>query len=289
MKVFMVFFGGGEPLCQKDFMDIAAYTKNQGIEMCLLSNLTLIDAGIAQQLRDVGFYKIEGNLDGNTSEVYEALRQTKGSFQRTIQGIRHCVNVGLPVRVNCTLTRLNYKYIREIVELACNLGVMDIAFLRLIPAGRGDENFVKLDVGDDFYSKELVPKLNKLRTEFAGKIGIGFEQETELNKLSDPNNTMPWCGSGRIHCTITPEGNVKPDPSFPDNDPKAIAGNILNDNFRIIWSGSEIFRKIRHTRFSGCQNCRHIQCAGGDVYRIYHHYGEIMAHRDPRCMQNGAE
>jgi MoaA/NifB/PqqE/SkfB family radical SAM enzyme len=289
MHVFFVFFGGGEPLCRKDFMDIAAHTRRRGMDMCLLSNLTLVDAEIAQRLRDVGFYKIEGNLDGPNAEIYENLRQTKGSFEKTVNGIRNCVSVGLPVRVNCTLTRLNYEYIEDIISLAFDLGVTDIAFIRLIPAGRGDKNFVNLDFGEDFYRRELVPKLHELRLKYRNKIDVGFEQENELIKLHDPNNAMPWCGSGRIHCTVTSNGDVKPDHSFPDSDPNIIAGNILKNDFEIIWRESSVFKIIRQTKLAECLGCKHIQCAGGDVYRIYRHYGRLMGGKDPRCLETGGK
>jgi len=287
MKVFLIFFGGGEPLCRDDFFDIAAYTKMKGIEMCLLSNLTLIDYNIASRLKEIGFYKVEGNLDGHTAETYENLRQVPGSFKRTIEGIQHCLKVGLPVRINCTLTKLNYQFIEEITEFAYNLGVTDIAFIRLIPAGRGDKNFDKLNISEKFYRERVLPLLRKLRIEYENKINVGYEQDEHIIILSDPNKIMPWCGSGRIHCTITPEGFVKPDHSFPDDDMQVIAGNILKDSFIRIWQEAPVFKKIRNTVFSECYGCRHVQCAGGDVYRIYHHYGVIMGGRDPRCEETG--
>lgn len=283
MGVFLVFFGGGEPLCHKDFIEVAEYTKELGIEMCLLSNLTLINANLARKIHDIGFYKVEGNLDGHTAEIYERLRNVPGSFKQTIDGIRHCVDAGLPVRINCTLTQVNYHYLEEITKLAYSLGVTDIAFIRLIPAGRGNDNFEKLDIGERLYSDHILPNLKSLRVKYKGKINIGYEQDDELIALSDPNKAMPWCGSGRIHCTVTPNGLVKPDHSFPDDDPRVIAGNILQNNFSEIWQKAPVFKVIRHTRFKECNGCKHIQCAGGDVYRIYCHYGQIMGGIDPRC------
>ena len=285
MQVFLVFYGGGEPLCRDDFMEIATYTRERGMEMCLLTNLTLIDRDMARKLHELGMYKVEGNLDGHDAETYEKLRGVRGSFQRTIEGIRNCLDVGLPVRVNCTLSRLNCGHVAKIVELAVRLRASELAFIRLIPAGRGDDNFSQLDFGERLYRNEILPSLRKLRERYKGRIHIGYEQGEEIIRMNDPNQLMPWCGSGRIHCTVTPTGLVKPDHSFPDGDPAIIAGNILKEDFVSIWQSSQVFHKIRHHRFPECERCRYVGCVGGDVYRIYHHYARLMAGRDPRCEQ----
>jgi AdoMet-dependent heme synthase len=282
--VFLLFFGGGEPLCREDCLELAAYAKARNMDLCLLSNMTLINKDMASRLRDIGFYKIEGNLDGSNAETYESLRQMPGSFDSTLAGIRNCLEVGLPVRVNCTLTKFNVAQMEEIAALAASLGVNDLAFIRLIPAGRGDQNFERLDLGEPRYRGEVLPRLKHLRKRYAPQMMIAYEQDEAIVKANDPNQVMPWCGSGRIHCTITPEGYVKPDHSFPDQDTRTIAGNIRQQDFAGIWQQSPVFRKIRHTRFMECEGCEHTGCCGGDVYRIYAHWGELMGGRDPRCL-----
>ena len=283
LRVFLIFFGGGEPLCREDFLEIAKHARERGIHICVLSNLTLIDSSIARALKDIGVYKVEGNLDGHDEKTYENLRQVPGSFQKTLAGISHCLEAGLPVRINCTLTRLNWPHLEDIAGLAYSLGVNDLAFIRLIPAGRGDVNFQELDLGEEIYRQDALPRLRHLRLRYQGTVNIGYEQDEEIIIASDPHQMLPWCGSGRIHCTVTPSGLVKPDHSFPDDDPEVIAGHIRSEDFAYIWRQSPVFRKIRHTRFPECEGCSHRGCAGGDVYRIYHHYGHLMEGRDPRC------
>lgn len=285
MGVFLIFFGGGEPLSRRDCFAIASHARRRGIELCLLSNLTPITKEKARRLKEIGFYKIEGNLDGPDAATYEALRNTPGSFAKTIQGIRNCVAAGLPLRINCTLTRLNQDHIERIAQLAASLGVTDVAFIRLIEAGRGGVNFRALDFGEQHYRRALLPRLIELRHKYAGVMNVGYEQDEELIHFSDPNKQLPWCGSGRIHCTVTPDGRVKPDHSFPDDDPDIIAGNILHQDFADIWRNAEVFKTIRHTAFSECLGCEHVGCAGGDVYKIYSHYGSLMKGRDPRCVK----
>lgn len=281
--VFLVYFGGGEPLCRKDLLEIAAHTRKVGLEMCLLSNLTLIRDETARRLKEVGFFVIEGNLDGHNAEVYERLRTTKGSFAKTIRGIRACLDAGLRVRLNCALTKLNHDHIEDVAELARSLGVRDLAYLRLIPAGRGDTNFQRLDFGEPFYESEILPRLRALEEKYKGELGIGYEQNTASIEASDPHRLMPHCGAGRIHCTITPDGRVKPDHSFPDEDSRVCAGNVLDDDILRIWRESDVFHVIRQTRYPICNGCEHRGCEGGDVYRSYNEHGSLMAGPDPRC------
>ncbi|KAA5603225.1 radical SAM protein [Roseospira marina] len=283
--VFLIFFGGGEPLCRTDLPAIAERARGHGMDLCLLSNLTPVTPAIARRLKDIGFYKVEGNLDGATAEVYEALRVTPGSFARSLAGIRNCVEVGLPLRINCTLTRLNAEHMEAVAALACDLGVTDLAFLRLIEAGRGGDNFDSLDVGEAVYRAELLPRLKALRQAYAGHMDIGYEQDEEIIRACDPNQMMPWCGAGRIHCTVTPDGKVKPDHSFPDDDPRVVAGNVRERDIIDIWRTAPLFQTLRHTRFARCARCRHVACTGGDAFRIYTHYGAVMGGPDPRCLE----
>ena len=51
MKVFTLFFGGGEPIICKNFFQFTEYASKKGIEIGFSTNATLIDKAIAIHLR----------------------------------------------------------------------------------------------------------------------------------------------------------------------------------------------------------------------------------------------
>jgi len=76
-----VSFSGGEPLLRRDLFDIATHARNQGHEISLFTNGTLIqDAKTAHRLAE-WFDWIQISLDGATPAVHDAFRGA-GTFRR---------------------------------------------------------------------------------------------------------------------------------------------------------------------------------------------------------------
>lgn len=283
LNVPLVFLSGGEPLLFPHLREIASHLKARGFYVCLLSNLTLMHDRLAGFLADIGVNKIEGNLDGPTAEIYDRFRGVSGSFARTLEGILACTRRNLSLRLNVTLSRLNVNCLEEIVCLALDLGVHDLAFLPLIRAGRANDNFDNLSLSFGEYVSETRPKLKEMAAAYQGKARLLFEGDPELMAWGDPAGVLPACGAGRIHCTITPRGFVTPDVYFADTDPVAIAGNIRKTRFTEIWCESPVFRAMRRMPGGLCSDCSERNCAGGDLYTAYQWHGSLMAGPDPRC------
>ena len=80
---------------------------------------------------EIGFY-------GCKAEPHDFLRNTLGSFEATLQGIKNCIEVGFDeICAKMTLHARNVVELLETVELAERLGVNRFYLNRLIPAGRG--------------------------------------------------------------------------------------------------------------------------------------------------------
>jgi MoaA/NifB/PqqE/SkfB family radical SAM enzyme len=85
-------FSGGEPLCRGDIFDLVGEAKSLGITPALATNGTLIDATVAEQIRDSGIVRVAVSLDGATAEVHNKLRRLEGSFERALFAIRSLVS-----------------------------------------------------------------------------------------------------------------------------------------------------------------------------------------------------
>lgn len=136
-KVPAVLFSGGEPLVRPDLFELAAYARDLGLHVVLSTNGTLIDREIALRFRDLKFAYIGISLDSAHAQVHDEFRGMKGAFQRTMQGFRHCVEVGQKVGLRLTLTRHTAQDLDAIFDFIEREGIDRACFYHLCPAGRG--------------------------------------------------------------------------------------------------------------------------------------------------------
>jgi MoaA/NifB/PqqE/SkfB family radical SAM enzyme len=137
-------FSGGEPLTRRDFFEVVAYAKKKIPYISLATNGTLVTADIAKRLKDVGLDYIEISLDGATKEVHENFRRVPGCFEKTMKGIRNCVDENLDVCIAATAQKENLNEILKIMKMAQELGVRFMHF-NYVPTGRAKYH-IELDL-----------------------------------------------------------------------------------------------------------------------------------------------
>jgi radical SAM protein with 4Fe4S-binding SPASM domain len=302
--VVIIAFSGGEPLMRKDFFEVADHARKNGIYVALASNGTLITREMASRLRDTGVEYVEISVDGKDAESHDSMRGIPGAFDRTIEGIRNCVDAGFYTCIATTVTRANYSQIPDIYALASDLGVRRLMCFNFIPTGRGA----------DMASEDITPQQRKdllryilekdrmganpdlLTTapqiasvalsgeEGSGGVpvahfhtGEGLEGKTKM--LAD---FIGGCGAGRLYCSIEPEGDVQPCVFMPIK-----VGNVRETPFLEIWHTSEVLRSLRdRSRLTGgCAECENKYICGGCRARAWAYFGDIHA-PDPGCINN---
>jgi radical SAM protein with 4Fe4S-binding SPASM domain len=130
-------FSGGEPLCRDDLFELVGKARSLGITPALATNGTLINSGVAEQIRDSGIVRVAVSLDGATAGVHNKLRQMETSFERAIEGIGHLRDKNVPFQINITLTKHNAHQLEEVYELAKSLGAVAVHVFMLVPVGCG--------------------------------------------------------------------------------------------------------------------------------------------------------
>lgn len=290
--VFDVFISGGEPLIRKDIFTIMAHAKSRNLGFCLLSNLTLLDDEKAKKLKELGCYKIEGNLDGPDAESYDAFRGLPGGFDLTVKGIRACQANELPLRLNVTATNRNIFQLKDIVRTAVDLKVRELCVIPLEPGGRA-----RADWGELALSPDRHIELMEYYQEVAGWVAENYadrityigpcdflwdDRSNEVVELIDPNRIMPMCGAGKYHCSIGPTGQVILCPTAGDSI-KITPGDVVRGDFVDIWQNADVFKAVRNTDIPGCRDCEYKSCAGGCQVNAYHKYGKIGVFPDTDC------
>lgn len=194
------------------------------------------------------------SLHGYDTESYYSFVKTK-AFDRVVANIEKSVKTGFKVALNSVLNKYNYQKIEKIVKLGKSLGVFSIAFSRY--CGRNLNQF------------ELS------REEFQ----VAFKQIVRLNNRDKSivlNNCVPACfimeeyptkacTSGITHCTIGPDGFVRPCTHSPLK-----LGNINEVSIKEIWKSDAL--KYWHSLIpEKCLDCAlFTQCRGGCRANAYH-------------------
>lgn len=223
---------GGEPLCHKDFWKIAAEVRRLGMALRVYSNGYLMaDKAVVRKLRDLQPFEVEVSLHGSKPEIHEALTRIRGSFEKTVAGIRNLREAGIKVQLKCPITRLNQGDLFEIKRLAESLDCYIIFDAVITPkddgnldplALRPDDEFLKQYWGEWYlalHDGKLPPRTNHCASDAA-----------EAN-----------CGTGRSGFTIDPYGNVLPCVAFR----RKVANVLEIDSLAQIWGASPVLKEVR--------------------------------------------
>ncbi len=129
---------GGEPLFRPDIFDIAQYASRSGLIVALATNGTLIDAEVAQNIKESGILRVSISFDGADARTHDIFRG-EGAFDKAIDGMQHLAEVGVPCQINTTVARHNVHQMDETLAFAKELGSVALHLFLLVPVGCGVE------------------------------------------------------------------------------------------------------------------------------------------------------
>ena len=300
LGVTVIAFSGGEPLLRRDIFELVKYANSKGIYTAMATNGTLITREIARKLKELGLGFVQISLDGR-KETHDEFRGVNGTFSKTIEGIKNCVNEGLFVNVAMTVTKLNLGEVPYVINLCENIGVNWFMFYNFVPTGRGKE-IVELDLTPEereellvyLYEKNKNSNLSLLSTapqfarvslqKDATMIPTHFYNIKRGKTLRDLAEFIGGCGAGRFYISIRPNGDLQPCVFFPLK-----IGNILEiDDLDEFWRKSKVLEELRNKDIlEGCGKCEYRYYCGGCRARAYNYFKDYLA-PDPGCIRNGA-
>lgn len=145
---------GGEPLFRPDIFDIARHATDAGLIVALATNGTLIDRSVAQKIKDSGIRRVSVSFDGADADTHNIFRGS-GAFERSIAGMGHLAEVGVPYQINTTVARHNSHQMPETLKLAKGLGAEALHLFLLVPVGCGMEIKDDQQIQADEYERVL--------------------------------------------------------------------------------------------------------------------------------------
>lgn len=241
---------GGEPLLKKElvlsmFEELCPIRE---MSVSIFTNATLVTRDYAQQLYDAGLRLARVSVDGHTEQVHDALRG-KGTFRKTMQGIKYLRDVGIHVDAAALICRTNYPYLSEIrafvKEIADSYAVTPV-----YPMGKA--------IGSEL----LLSSEERFKVRFSG-----FDPE-RIQATIVPRDA---CIIG-LPPYVRADGDIFP--CFYMQLPEFKLGNIRENDLCEIYR-TELMRELLGLTLSdieGCRNCdiRYF-CGGacrGSAYRV---------------------
>lgn len=306
MGVPLLMFSGGEPLVRNDFWKLVDYARLKGLKTALSTNGTLITKKIAERIKNFGIEYVGVSLDGASEKTHDAVRNQPGSFRKSVQALKNCVEIGLKCGIRVTATKDNYREVPDLIDLSTKLGVPRFCVYWLVPSGRGKELYadkqLKCDevarILDHLYmkAKEFDPKQIEILTVDAPQDGIYLLNKLRAEDSSEYENALKLlkftgdaCSAGNRVANVDPAGNVYPC-QFAQLEELKI-GDVRRRKFSEIWNDSKnpilsAFRnKTQHLK-GKCGVCAYKDlCSGGCRIRAYVQYGDLWA-EDPFCPGN---
>jgi len=308
--VVILTFSGGEPLLRRDIFNAIGRASNSGMLCTVASNGTLIAPNVAKELAKAGIKRVEIGLDGARAATHDFLRNTRGSFEATITGIRNCSTVGFDeLAVTMTLHSKNINELEETMDLAEKLGATRFYLNRLIPAGRGVKACY-LDVTP----RERIEALGVLYSKFHKSVMEGFGMqcyargmtyyarlcyERSEGKVFTVSEALSGyekmfqrkfglevskivrklaagfggCSAGLTYAGLTASGDLLPCVPAPVK-----LGNLLEENLEEIWVHNELLNYIRNREAlnGSCKICVHSDLCGGCRYTAYITHGDWL-------------
>ncbi|UQA91957.1 radical SAM protein [Streptomyces halobius] len=149
-----LYITGGEPFLHPDIVELLDYAGSQ-LPTVAMTNAMLLHGRRADGLGALAGRKltVQTSLDGATAHVHD-LHRGPGSWTRTLDGIRHLIDLGLPPRVALTETSDNTAEIPAVAALLTELGLPadHFAVRPLLRRGFSDTG---VEIGEDSSIPEL--------------------------------------------------------------------------------------------------------------------------------------
>ncbi|MGZ3770338.1 MAG: radical SAM protein [Bdellovibrio sp.] len=190
-----IYFLGGEPLLRKDFDLILEKTHQLGLHTIVATNAILLSIEKARLLKKLGLGSLQISLDSPAAETHESIRG-KGTFAKTIEGIKNAKAANLTVKLAFVANSFNYHQISELIVLAAELEIDLVRIMPLIPVGTAATNsYLKLN-------PDIIKRIQQ-------QINSGKKAHPKMKIVSGLDEALPTaptspfgCGAGTSHLII---------------------------------------------------------------------------------------
>ncbi|MFZ5989340.1 MAG: radical SAM/SPASM domain-containing protein [Bacillota bacterium] len=245
-----VCISGGEPFLHPDIIKFIQYSKKQNLEVfvytsgIVLNSLGWYDClnkSILKELNEIGLDRLIYNVQSSDEILYNTIMGTNNCFGLMKTSIKNSVEVGLFSEIHFVPMKVNYKQVYSVLEMARELGVSKVSFLRLVIQGRALQNKGMVELSNEM-NDELKTMLISLKEKYNDiNIRVGVP-------LSDSSNY--GCNASLGKLIIRYDGAVFPCEAFKYisaiNKEKVVNPDNINvSSLKEIYHASEFLGILR--------------------------------------------
>jgi radical SAM protein len=287
---------GGDPLMRPDCFDFIAYARARGLQVGFSPSATgRLTPEALRRARDAGTHRLHLSLDGATAETHDRFRGVRGSFARTWQAIEAARELGLPLQIGTTVSRVNVHELAALAELVAASGAVMWSVFFLVPTGRAQQAQmldaaehervmrwlaaladtapydVRTTAGMQF--RRILAQRAAARGGPAHIAGAGFSFGSGSRPVRAVND-----GDG--FCFVSHTGDV-----CPSGFLQVPAGNVRERPLADIYRDAPLFRRLRDRSLlkGRCGVCEYRDVCGGSRARAWAVTGDELA-EDPSCI-----
>jgi radical SAM protein with 4Fe4S-binding SPASM domain len=256
---------GGEPFLRKDLAEILIKTINMGYDGVFIPSNGIITSESLHKFEEIRDSITLGiSLDGSSAKLNNSIR-IPGSYKEAIQSIKTAKRLGIPTIILMTITKTNFHDVPNMLNLAAELDVDQLALRRAIPSGRGLKNYTMICPTPE-------QSYEAWRSTLDAQVDIKFYDPIANVCNRVENIQFGGCTAGTSGFVILSDGDVVPCPEL-----RIIIGNIRNESIADIWYNSDILKKLRNrdNLVGQCGECiKKWICGGcrGSAYNLNNNY-----------------
>src|SRR5262245_6651642 len=285
---------GGDPMRRPDLADLVRYAAGMGLTVALTpSGTAAATRARLAELQDAGLSRVAVSLDGPTPETHDAFRRVRGSYAWTMRIIDAAVDLGLPLQINSTISRMTLPSLETMAARMSELPIALWALFFLIQTGRGASlEQISADecerVLNYLYDLSLTSPFGIKTTEAPHYQRVVWQREhrdgeriggssaiARRTQLRAPRSV----GDGNGFVFVDHIGNICPSGFLP-----ALRGNVRSTSLAGVYRTDDMFVRLRDadSLMGKCGRCEFRRICGGSRARAYAATGAVMA-SDPLC------
>ncbi len=227
MRTMLITLTGGEIFLRKDLEQILKILADYKFGVSIQTTAMHITSEWAEKLK---FYRVSYvfvSLYSHIPEHHDELTKRKGSFEKTLLGIKNLLQAGIKTSISCLVTKININDLEGIEVLAKDLNV-PISFSHEIKEHELKEK--------DYFSLEINHEEKRKVEIFKYK-----HQKKQLIQLLIPDARV--CGAGNSSLRIEANGDVLPCVAW-----RVSCGNLTRNSIVDIWYQNEYLKELRQKR-----------------------------------------
>lgn len=234
-------FKDGESFLNQNLIDMIKYAKDKNIseEVYIITNGSLIDKNLADQIIESKLDRLRISIEHVNSEEYKNITKTFANYDKIVD---------------------NIKYLYELKEKLQSKLFIDVKIIETYLSKNEKEKFCNdfINISDSITYESLMGWSNSNVKDFTlgNKTDVSINGETllrELNVCPEPFKGLSINFNGKVSvCCV-------------DWSHKTIIGDISKSSFKDIWTGQQL-KEFRLTHLQGnrkkievCSNCHYLK------------------------------